>query len=278
MTVLLHISDTHFGTEEQAVVAGVQKLVREQRPDAVILSGDLTQRARSSQFAAARKFCDSLHVPRLLTLPGNHDLPLYNVAARFVSPYGNYKAFFGENLEPELDFGDVLVIGVNTTRPSRHKDGEVSKEQVERVVQRLGRARPNQLRIVVTHQPACVLREKDEKDRLHGGEMALQAWARAGADLVLGGHIHLPFVADLAARAQQPTPRPLYCLQAGTAVSQRTRHAVPNSLNLIRWEQPSVGGQRMVRAERWDYDVVDARFEETKVQELQLGEALSSRP
>ena len=179
MTVLLHISDTHFGTEEPAVVEGVRRLVREHRPDAVILSGDLTQRARSSQFAAARKFCDSLHVPRLLTLPGNHDLPLYNVAARLVSPYGSYKACFGDNLEPELDFGDVLVIGVNTTRPGRHKDGEVSKEQVERVVQRLERARPNQLRMVVTHQPACVLREKDEKDRLHGGEMALQAWARA---------------------------------------------------------------------------------------------------
>jgi 3',5'-cyclic AMP phosphodiesterase CpdA len=271
MTVLLHISDTHFGTEEQAVVAGVQKLVREQRPDAVILSGDITQRARGSQFAAARKFCDSLHVPRLLTLPGNHDLPLYNVAKRLFSPYGNYKACFGDNLEPELDFGDVLVIGVNTTRPELHKDGEVSKEQVARVVQRLGRARPNQLRVVVTHQPACVLRDKDEKDRLRGGEMALQAWARAGADLVLGGHIHLPYVADMSAQPQ-PTPRPLYCLQAGTAVSQRTRHAVPNSLNVIRWEPPSGDGPRMVRVERWDYDVVDGRFEETHVHELKLGE------
>ncbi|MCG2595057.1 metallophosphoesterase [Ramlibacter sp. XY19] len=272
MTVLLHISDTHFGTEDAAVVAGVQKLVREHRPDAVILSGDITQRARSSQFAAARKFCDSLRVPRLLTLPGNHDLPLYNAAARLLSPYGNYKKCFGDDLEPELEFGDVLVVGVNTTRPKRHKDGEVSKEQVERVVQRLKGARADQLRVVVTHQPACVMREKDEPDRLHGGEMALQAWARAGADLVLGGHIHLPYVADLAARPQQPTPRRTYCVQAGTAVSQRTRHAVPNSLNVIRWEPPSAGGQRMVRVERWDYDVVDARFEETHVHELKLGD------
>ena len=70
MTVLLHISDTHFGTEEAPVVAALQALVREQQPEAVILSGDITQRARSAQFAAARKFCDSLGVERLLTLPG----------------------------------------------------------------------------------------------------------------------------------------------------------------------------------------------------------------
>jgi 3',5'-cyclic AMP phosphodiesterase CpdA len=166
----------------------------------------------------------------------------------------------------------VLVIGVNTTRPTRHKDGEVSREQVERVVQRLQGVPANRLRIVVTHQPAWVTRKEDEPDRLHGGEMALQAWARAGADLVLGGHIHLPYVADLAARPQQPTPRRTSCGPAGTAVSQRPRHAVPNSLNVIRWEPPSAGGQRMVRVERWDYDVADARFEETHVNELKLGE------
>ena len=271
MTVLLHISDTHFGTEEPRVVAAVQKLVQEQRPDAVILSGDITQRARSAQFAAARQFCDSLGVARLLTLPGNHDIPLYNVAVRLFAPYAKYKACFGDELEPELDFADVLVIGVNTTRPERHKDGEVSKAQVERVVQRLQRARGDQLRVVVTHQPACVLRAEDEKDRLHGGEMALQAWARAGADLVLGGHIHLPYVSNLCARAQA-TPRPMYCLQAGTAVSHRTRHGTPNSLNLIRWAPPSAGAERMVRAERWDYDLADDRFEETHVHELKLGE------
>ena len=189
MTVLLHISDTHFGTEEAPVVAAVQALVREQQPDAVILSGDITQRARSAQFAAARRFCDSLGVQRILTLPGNHDIPLYNVAARLFSPYGGYKACFGDELEPELEFADVLVIGVNTTRPERHKDGVVSPAQINRVVQRLHRARREQLRVVVTHQPACVMRPEDEKNRLHGGEAAVQAWSRAGADLVLGWRI-----------------------------------------------------------------------------------------
>jgi len=272
MTVLLHISDTHFGTEVPAVVAALQAFVRAQPPDAVVLSGDITQRARSEQFAAARAFCDSLGVARWLTLPGNHDIPLYNVAARLFSPYRGYKACFGDVLEPELEFADVLLVGVNTTRPTRHVDGEVSSRQINRVVRRLYGARREQLRIVVTHQPACVLRDEDEKDRLHGGEAAIQAWSRAGADLVLGGHIHLPFVSDTCARATANTPRPMYCVQAGTTLSRRVRHGTPNSMNVIRWEPPEEGAPRKVCVERWDYDVADGRFELTHPYELKLGE------
>ncbi|NML45422.1 metallophosphoesterase [Ramlibacter sp. G-1-2-2] len=271
MTVLLHLSDPHFGTEEPRVVAALLQFTHALRPDVVVLSGDITQRARSAQFAAARRFCDALQVPHLLTLPGNHDIPLYNVAARVLSPYAAYQACFGKDLEPELDLADVLVLGVNTTRPTRHKDGEVSARQIRRVVERLHRARPGQLRVVVTHQPACVLRPEDEKDRLHGGEAAVQAWARAGADLVLGGHIHLPYTSDLVARANA-TPRPLFCLQAGTALSHRTRHGSPNSVNVVRWSPPAPGGMREVRAERWDYDLADDRFEESKGDTLKLGE------
>jgi 3',5'-cyclic AMP phosphodiesterase CpdA len=272
MTVLLHISDTHFGTEVPRVVAALQALVRTQPPDAVVLSGDITQRARSAQFAAARAFCDSLGVARWLTLPGNHDIPLYNVAARLFTPYAGYKACFGDVLEPELEFADVLLVGVNTTRPRRHIDGEVSSRQINRVVRRLHGARREQLRVVVTHQPACVLRDEDAHDRLHGGEAAIQSWSRAGADLVLGGHIHLPYVSDTCARAHAGTPRPMYCVQAGTALSRRVRHGSPNSFNVIRWEPPGEGAPRKVCVERWDYDVADDRFELTHPYELTLGE------
>lgn len=271
MTVLLHISDTHFGTEERDVVAAARKLVRDQRPSAVILSGDITQRARRAQFTAAREFCDSLHVDHLLTLPGNHDIPLYNLAARLFTPYRGYARAFGHNLEPELEFADVLVIGVNTTRPERHKDGVVSTRQIRRVVERLKGARRDQLRIVVTHQPACVMRAEDEKDRLHGGEQAVQEWSRGGADLVLGGHIHLPYVSDVCARAKG-APRTMYCVQAGTALSHRVRHNTPNSLNLIRWTPPAPGAPRTCTVERWDYDLADNRFELARPYELTLGE------
>jgi 3',5'-cyclic AMP phosphodiesterase CpdA len=271
MSVLLHISDTHFGTEEAPVVDALRRLAHEHAPDALVLSGDITQRARAAQFEAARAFCDSLGIARVLTLPGNHDVPLYNVVARLVAPYAGYRAQFGDDLEPEIELPDAVVIGVNTTRPERHKDGEVSPQQIRRVVERLRGAKREVLRVVVTHQPACVMRPEDEKDRLHGGEEAVRAWSAAGADLVLGGHIHLPYVSDVCTKVKE-TNRPMFCVQAGTALSRRVRHGTPNSVNIVRWDAPQPGAARTCKLERWDYDLADDRFELTRPYELKLGE------
>jgi 3',5'-cyclic AMP phosphodiesterase CpdA len=271
MSVLLHISDTHFGTEDPPLVLALQALAAELKPHALILSGDITQRARFGQFLAAREFVESLAVPKMLALPGNHDIPLYNVLARVVMPYRGYQRAFGGELEPVLEMGDAIVIGVNTTRPERHKDGEVSPQQVARVVKLLREVPREKLRVVVTHQPACVMREEDEKDRLHGGHEAVKAWSEAGADLVLGGHIHLPYMTDVCARVKGAR-RPMYCVQAGTALSLRVRHNTPNSVNVIRWDAPAAGSPRVCRAERWDYDVADGRFELTHPYELKLAD------
>lgn len=271
MSLLLHISDTHFGTEQPAVVDALRRMAHELRPDVVVLSGDITQRARSAQFAAARAFCDSLDVPQLLALPGNHDIPLYNLFARMFNPYGRYRAAFGNELEPEIERNDLLLIGVNTTRADRHKDGEVSRRQIKRTAERLQAARRGQLRVVVTHQPACVMRDEDEPDRLRGGHEAVQAWSQAGADLVLGGHIHLPYLSDLCARVKGTT-RAMFCLQAGTAVSHRVRHGTPNSVNVVRWSAPADGEPRRCAAERWDYDLADDRFECTREHALDLAD------
>lgn len=271
MTVLLHLSDTHFGTEVPQVVQALLALARAEQPDVLVWSGDVTQRACRSQFAAAGRFGAALGIPRKLVLPGNHDIPLFNLAARLLAPYANYRRVFGPDLEPVVVSADLLLLGVNTTRPYRHKHGEVSDAQVERVVQRLSGAPREQLRVVVTHQPACVVREQDAPDRLRGGEAAVHAWSAAGADLVLGGHIHLPYVSDLCAHALR-VPRPMYCLQAGTAVSHRVRPGSPNSVNMVRWLAPQPRQRRMVRVERWDFDLAHARFERTQTQDLSLGE------
>ena len=259
MTVLLHISDPHFGTERAPVVEALVALARQQRPDLVVLSGDITQRARRQQFGLARAFVGRLGAP-VLALPGNHDIPLFNLAARLGWPYGGYlRAFggqapagqasagltWGDALEPVFSSPDLLVIGVNTTRWYRHADGAVSGRQIQRVAQRLALATPGQLRLVVVHQPVAVQHAEDEHDRLHGHAAALARWAAAGADLVLGGHIHLPYVMALAGLA-----RPMWAVQAGTAVSRRVRPGVPNSVNLLRWGQGAPAGQ--CRIEQWD--------------------------
>lgn len=270
MSILLHISDTHFGTEQPLVVGALEVLARERLPDVLVFSGDITQRARPAQFEVARRLCDRLGIARMLALPGNHDIPLFDVLSRVARPYGNYLHAFGPRLDPTLETDDFLVIGVNTTRASRHTNGEVSLEQVHRVATQLRGARPRQLRVVVTHQPAEVFRAEDEHDRLRGAEAALQAWSQAGADLVLGGHIHLPYVMDLRTRPQ-PTPRPMWCVQAGTAVSSRVRHGTCNSVNLIHWNAVPPGQPRQCRVERCDYQAEKGWFETVKSDLLGLG-------
>jgi 3',5'-cyclic AMP phosphodiesterase CpdA len=267
MSLLLQISDTHFGTEQLAVMEALLRVVHEQVPDVTVLSGDITQRARQAQFRAARAFVDRLAVPATLVLPGNHDIPLFNLVARMFYPYANHERVFGRALEPVFASPDLLVIGVNTTRPSRHIDGEVSADQIQQVAQRLRRATREQLRIVVTHQPVHVTRLEEEKNLLHGHREAVQEWANAGVDLLMGGHIHLPYVRPLNERFNG-LPRRVWVVQAGTAVSTRVRYDAPNSLNLIRYtaaERP----QHCV-VERWDHHAAVHRFEPVECTEIHL--------
>jgi len=244
VSVLLQVSDTHFGTERAPVVEALVALARQQRPDLVLLSGDITQRARRGQFHQARAFVDRLGAP-LLAIPGNHDIPLFDIGARVLHPYARYRAAFGDELEPVHSSPDWLVLCVNTTRWYRHQNGAVSARQVERVAARLAGAGPGQLRVVVVHHPVAVQRTEDEHDLLRGAPAALQRWAAAGVDLVLGGHIHLPYVMALRGLA-----RPVWAVQAGTAVSHRVRDGMPNSVNIVRRGEDVPAG--CCRIERWD--------------------------
>lgn len=255
MTVLVQVSDTHFGTERREVVEAVVALVRRERPELVVLSGDITQRARAAQFALARAFTDRLGAP-VLAIPGNHDIPLFDLSARLFRPYARYQAAFGPDLEPLHESPALLVVGVNTTRRWRHRHGAVSLAQVDRVATRMALASAPQLRIVVVHQPLAVSSAREELHRLRGHARAAQRWAEAGADIVLGGHIHLPFTVLLEQAA-----RPLRVVHAGTAVSARTRQGVPNSLNIVRWEPAAEPASCCI--ERWDYDEAGQHFART---------------
>ena len=249
MTLLLQVSDPHFGTERPAAVEALVRLALEHKPAVLLLSGDITQRATRRQFAAARAFVQRLQVPQLVALPGNHDIPLWHLPLRVLRPYARYCQAFGDALEPSLETDTLLLLAVNTTRWWRHEDGEVCAAQITRVAQRLAAARPGQRRVVMVHQPLVVTRPEDEKNRLHGHAAALQAWGAAGVDLIVGGHIHLPFVL--------PLPGGGWAVQAGTAVSRRVRAETGNSVNLIR-----IGTTAAETAvvQRWDHDIAEGRF------------------
>lgn len=271
MTTLLQISDAHFGTEQPPVVEALLQLARAEPPDLVVMSGDITQRARPHQFAAARSFVEKLKPAALLTIPGNHDIPLFNVALRAFAPYANYSRAFGENLEPEFESQHLLVIGVNTTRPRRHKDGELSAQQIQRVTDRLQSAAASQLRVIVVHQPVLAIRKSDEDNLLDGHRQAIPAWAAAGGDIIMGGHIHLPYVRSLRTTFGN-LPRDIWTVQAGTAVSSRIREGVTNSVNVIRCNGEH--SPRRCEVERWDYVPTLLRFERHSREQLTFKDSI----
>lgn len=262
MTTILHLSDTHFGTERPEALNALLQLAREQRPDVAVLSGDITQRATRGQFAAARDFIERLGVPQVLAIPGNHDLPLFDPWQRLLRPYARYARAFGSDREPVHRGPDLLIACVDTTRWWRHKNGEVSAAQVERVAQLLRGAGPHELRVVVTHQPVAVITPQDRANLLRGERVAaVRRWVAAGADLILGGHIHLPYVCPLGDHVRGLV-RTAHAVQAGTAVSSRVRSGTGHSVNLIRVAPATAEGQRPAcTVERWDRRGSTGRFE-----------------
>ncbi len=264
MSLVMHVSDTHFGRTQPLVVDALHRLIGEQSPEVIILSGDVTQRALPSEFRAAKEFMEQNATSRWLVVPGNHDVPVWNPLWRLLWPYSAFTRGLGVALESEVDLPEVLALGVNTTRPWRHKHGEVSALQVERVAARLRQARSEQLRVVVTHQPVHVIAQRDRVNLLRGAEHAVVEWSRAGADLLLGGHIHLPYVTPLHQFARD-VGRRTWVVQAGTSISTRIRGRHPNSLYLIRYD-----GGRECNVARWDLDAEAQEFRAAETLELDL--------
>lgn len=255
MTVVLQMSDPHFGTERPMAVGALERLCGELKPDLLLITGDITQRARPVEFSRAKAFVEKLGVPARLVIPGNHDIPLYAVATRLLHPYRRYERAFGPAEDGEFEADDLLVVALNTTRRYRHKHGEVSDPQIERTARRLAQAKPGQVRLVAVHQPVAVTRTDDVVNLLRGHAKAVRRWSEAGADAVVGGHIHLPYVLPLHER-QPDLPRPVWAVQAGTALSIRVRGGIPNSVNVIR-----TGPARTAVVERWDVDETAGLFQ-----------------
>ncbi|MBA6414216.1 metallophosphoesterase [Parahaliea sp. F7430] len=259
MKTILHVSDPHFGTVKDEVRQALLNLALDQMPEHILITGDITQRARRKQFAEARLFIAKLPAP-VMVVPGNHDIPLFNLVARWLKPYANYCATFGPSLEPEYESDSLLVVGVNTSRPYRHVDGEISPEQVERVARRLRQARPEQLRIVMQHHPVTAIEESDVKNLVVGREQAVPAWVDAGMDILLAGHIHLPYVKAIYGTGE----RSAWTAQAGTALSWRTRDGIPNSVNIIRHQAG------ICLFERWDFEAASGQFMLSEESDLAL--------
>jgi 3',5'-cyclic AMP phosphodiesterase CpdA len=231
MRTIVHLSDIHFGRVDARLVAPLVRTVHEIGPDLVAISGDLTQRARRGQFEQARAFLDRLPAPRLV-VPGNHDVPLFNMAARFLDPYRGYRRHIAQDLEPVFEDAEMIAVGLNSARSLPfHGGGRLNETQVARAAARLRAAPPATVRIVVTHHPFDLPGGHRDEDLIGRSGMAMAQLAAAGADLFLAGHLHVSHVGHTAERYQTPGHSALV-VQAGT-LSTRGRGEV-NAMNVVR--------------------------------------------
>jgi 3',5'-cyclic AMP phosphodiesterase CpdA len=192
MRRILHISDLHFGRTDEYVVAALLRKTHEIAPDVIVVSGDLTQRARSWQFQEARSFLDALHRPTIV-VPGNHDVPLENLFDRFFRPLAKYRKYITEDLSPTFHDEELAVVGINTARSFTRASGSINDGQIEHARQFFCGVDPGAVKIVVTHHPFDIPESLNDKYLLRRSRHAIAALATCQADLYLAGHSHVPF-------------------------------------------------------------------------------------
>jgi 3',5'-cyclic AMP phosphodiesterase CpdA len=251
MRTLVHLSDLHFGRVDPELLEPLRVLVQQVAPDVVVVSGDLTQRAKSEEFEEARAFLDSLPGPQIV-VPGNHDISLYNVLRRFLAPLDRYRRYITEDLSPVFIDDEIAVLGVNTARSLTFKDGRVNEEQVEQIKKQLGGLPKTLTRIIVTHHPFDLPQSFDDDDLVDRAPMAMQVFAESGVDVLMAGHLHASHAGSTSDRYAMSEYAALV-IQAGTATSTRGRGET-NSFNVVRIDADKV------EVDRYGWDVIGKAY------------------
>ncbi|KRS17334.1 metallophosphoesterase family protein [Roseovarius indicus] len=243
MRRIAHLSDLHFGRDRPELLDPLVEAVNELEPDLAAISGDLTQRARPSQFRAARDFIDRLEAP-VLAVPGNHDVPLHNLFLRFLWPWRQYRKWISPDLEPEFHDSEMIVLGVNTVNPMAHQSGWFTPRALDRVRNAFCNTRGRRARIVVAHHPLEHL-PGEKKKLMRGADEAMEELGRLNTDIVLSGHLHSwradPF-------AEKPGRNAVLQVHAGTGLSTRLR-GQDNDFNLLEIDDGLIDVTRYAAAE-----------------------------
>jgi 3',5'-cyclic AMP phosphodiesterase CpdA len=244
---IVHLSDLHFGRVDPAILPALLRAVVMAAPDLVVISGDITQRARVVEFKAAAQFLETLPAP-LLAVPGNHDVPLYNILLRWLSPLDRYRQFITSDLAPFHEDAEIAVLGVNTTRALTLKDGRINRLQIEAAMRRFAHCGKSVTRIVVTHHTFDTPDPAPGANPAHKvvgrADMAMAGFVQADVDMILSGHLHISGVGETTKRYPLPG-RAALLIRAGTATSTRRRGEV-NAFNVVRIARSEVAIDCMV--------------------------------
>lgn len=233
MRQICHISDVHFGPPHLSELSdGILALIGERQPDLVVLSGDLTQRAKIGQFRQAREFVDRIVVPSLV-VPGNHDVPLYRFWERFGNPFGAYRKAFSSELEPVFEDDELLVVGINTAHGRTFKNGRITPQRMMEVSRLLQAAPESVFKVVVAHHHLIQPPWFDRQPVATNAWEAMDVFTRHGVDLILSGHLHQSFIGN--SEEFYPLGRPpVVILHSGTTTSNRGR-AGERDKNTCNW-------------------------------------------
>jgi 3',5'-cyclic AMP phosphodiesterase CpdA len=215
----------------------VVELVERHWPNLVVISGDLTQRARPEQFREAREFVDRIHglgVPTL-AVPGNHDVPLYRLWERLFDPYRAYRTHFSPDLEPVFRDDELLVVGINTAFGWTSKEGRITLRRLLEVEQIFREAPESLFKVVVAHHHLIPPPNFGTQRVLANAYEAIDLFSRAGVDLILSGHLHQAYIGNSEEFYPKGRP-PVVILHSGTTTSNRGR-AGERERNTCNWIQ-----------------------------------------
>jgi 3',5'-cyclic AMP phosphodiesterase CpdA len=243
LRTLIQLSDLHFGRIDHALIRPLLAVIEQLQPDLIAVSGDLTQRARSEQFRQARAFLSALPSPQII-VPGNHDVPLYNVLARFWGGLKRYRRYITADLEPFYADAEIVVLGLNTARSLAFNRGRINPSQIRRTEQRLRPFGDDVIKIIVTHHPFDLPERYSKRAIVRHARSAMQRLAACKIDVFLAGHLHVSHAMPSTFRITTSGCSSLL-VQAGTATSTRGRGEA-NAFNVIRLQKPDIAVERFV--------------------------------
>jgi 3',5'-cyclic AMP phosphodiesterase CpdA len=257
MRTIVHLSDLHFGRTDGALLTPLVSAIEKLSPDVIAVSGDLTQRARTAEFLAARAFLDRLPAPQII-VPGNHDVPLHNVFRRFVAPLARYRRYITADLAPFYGDDEIAVLGINTARSMTIKRGRINAAQIDHAKKCFGRLDGSIVKIIVTHHPFELPDGRASSDRVGRADLAMEMLSVCRCDLLLAGHLHVSDSGSVAMHSVRGSHDAIL-VQAGTATSTRGRGEL-NSFNAIKL------GQDLIEVGRYGWKPASTAFEVIDVQ------------